>query len=59
MCRRWISNVEPERQLILIGNETEGTRLATEDEIDSHKHSSNTFYVMAKQASKPIVKISQ
>lgn len=59
MCRRWISNVEPERQLILIGNETEGTRLATEDEIDAHKHSSNTFDVMAKQADWPIVKISQ
>ncbi|MDG0804206.1 hypothetical protein ACRQTN_08365 [Pectobacterium brasiliense] len=51
--------MEPERQLILIGNETEGTRLAIEDEIDAHKHSSNTFDAMAKQANEPIVKISQ
>ncbi|MBB1528441.1 hypothetical protein [Pectobacterium carotovorum] len=28
---------------IYIGNETDGARPATEDEIDTHKNSSNTF----------------
>ncbi|MDE8741738.1 hypothetical protein PZA22_12785 [Pectobacterium polaris] len=44
---------------IYIGNETEGARPATEDEINAHKHRSNTFDVMAKQVNEPIVKISQ
>ncbi|MDX6914378.1 hypothetical protein R9X49_04595 [Pectobacterium carotovorum] len=48
-----------ERQLNLIGNGTEGARLATEDEIDAQKHSSGKFDIMVKQANGSIVKIGQ